>query len=109
MATAIAPKRKPLTLATDLIALAEDHGWTVREQWTPPGYKGPPILRVVIGRRVSDREAFLYRLEFRTDGTKAAQAQWRARTPKNPKWHKAPTVASIRKMIAANAGRKAES
>jgi hypothetical protein len=99
--------RKPLTQVTALIAHAEAHGWTVQEQWTPPGYNGAPSLRVLIGRRVSRTESFLFRLEFRTDGARADKAHWRARTPRNPKWHKAPLVGAIRIIIATNPVRKA--
>jgi hypothetical protein len=104
MATATAPRRKVLKQATELIALAEEHGWQVRETWTPPGYRGAPILRVVIGRRTDGGE-FLYRLCWATDGTRPEK--WQARTPKNPKWHNAPQVSSIRATIAANSARKA--
>lgn len=99
--------RKPLTQATDLIAHAEKHGWTVLEQWTPPNFKGAPILRVLIGRRIPGSGEFLFRLEFHTDGSKPDKAHWRARTPRNPKWHKAPVVGAIRIIIATNPIRKA--
>lgn len=98
--------RKPLTQATALIAHAETHGWTVSERWTPPNFKGAPILRVLIGRRVPGTAGFLFRLEFRTDGSKPDKAHWRARTLRNPKWHNAPTVTVIRSVIAANPTRK---
>lgn len=99
--------RRPLTQVTELIALAEEHGWTVSERWTPPNFKGAPILRVLIGRRVPGTEGFLFRLEFHTDGSKPDKAHWRARTPRNPKWHKAPLVGAIRVIIATNPVRKA--
>lgn len=105
MTTATAPRRRVLTQATELIAHAEEHGWTVREQWTPPGYQGPPTLRVVIGRRLADGSEFLFRLCWATDGTRPEK--WRVRTPRNARWHNAPTVTSIRAMIAANSARKA--
>jgi hypothetical protein len=105
MTTTAAPRGKALPQATELIAHAEEHGWTVLESWTPPGYRGAPILRVVIGRRVSPGGEFLFRLCWSADGTRPAK--WRARTPKNPKWHNAPAVANIRKVIEANSARKA--
>lgn len=98
--------RPALTAATDLIDFAHKHGWSVEEQWTPPNYKGAPVLRVIVGRRVSQSDVFLYRLIFRTDGTKPRA--WRARTPRNHKWHDvAPRPAKIREVIAANPARKA--
>ncbi|MCX4912886.1 hypothetical protein [Streptomyces sp. NBC_00687] len=99
MTTAI---RKPLTQASALIGHAQKHGWTVLEQWTPPGYRGAPILRVLIGRRMPEGGQFLFRLEFHTDGSKPEKAHWRARTPRVPAWHNAPTVAAIRAVILAN-------
>ncbi|MFF0183478.1 hypothetical protein [Streptomyces sp. NPDC005244] len=99
MTTAI---RKPLTQASALIEHAQKHGWTVLEQWTPPGFKGAPILRVLIGRRMPEGGEFLFRLEFRTDGSKPDRAHWRARTPRNPAWHKAPVVGAIRIVIMTN-------
>ncbi|MFJ4828477.1 hypothetical protein ACIP79_00840 [Streptomyces sp. NPDC088747] len=104
MATAV---HRPLTQATSLITFAEEHGWTVLEQWTPPKFKGAPVLRVLIGRRVSKTESYLFRLEFRTDGSKSHRGGWQARTPRIPAWHKAPPAAAIRNIIAANPVRKA--
>ncbi|SOE25696.1 hypothetical protein [Streptomyces sp. OK228] len=106
MKTATAPKRKALPAATDLIDCARANGWSVEEQWTPPNYKGAPVLRVIVGRRMSETDVFLYRLIFRTDGTKPRA--WRARTPRNHKWHDvAPRPTKIREVIATNPVRKA--
>ncbi|MGW6789975.1 hypothetical protein [Streptomyces chartreusis] len=96
MTTTTTPRGKVLSQATDLIAHAEEHGWTVIEQWTPPGYQGAPILRVVIGRRTAEGE-FLFRLSWCTNGTRPDR--WMVRTPKNPKWHKAPPLTALRIMI----------
>lgn len=106
MTTVTAPRHKALTQATELIEHARAHGWTVREQWTPPGYQGPPTLRVVIGRRLADGGEFLFRLCWATDGTRPDK--WRVRTPKNPAWHKAPPVTALRIMILTHPVRKAE-
>lgn len=96
--------RPALTAATELIDYARAAGWSVDERWTPPNYKGAPVLRVVIGRKVSPSQVFLFRLEWRTDGTKP-QA-WRARTPGNRKWRNvAPRPAKVREVIAANPAR----
>lgn len=105
MTTTQTRRGRALTQATELIAYAEEHGWQVRESWTPRGYQGPPTLRVVIGRRVAAGD-FLFRLCWATDGTRPDK--WRARTPKNPAWHKAPPMQSIRATIAAHSARKPE-
>lgn len=98
-------------IVTDLVEFAESHGWKALVDWTPPGHE-EPFMTVQVGRKVTEADGerrgphWLYDLTYHSRGCESGKVKKSraglAQTPDDPQWQGAPSLKTIREVIAAN-------
>jgi hypothetical protein len=96
--------------ATNLLILAQEHGWRTAVQWATDT-AGHPFAQIEVAHRPTDGAGWHYTLTWHNRDLPPGQVRlWGrilASTPEHPAWHHAPSLRAVRAAITATATKTA--